>query len=92
MKYGFVKAAAATPKIRVADCNYNANQIIDFVSESYKNGAEIVVFPELCVTGYTCSDLFLQTTLLKSAENAVRKVQESSKSLDTVIVIGAELC
>ncbi len=91
MKYGFVKAAAATPKIRVADCNYNANQIIDFVSEAYNNGAEIVVFPELCVTGYTCSDLFLQTALLKSAENAVRKVQESSKSLDTVIVIGAPI-
>ena len=91
MKYGFVKAAAATPKIRVADCNYNANQIIDFVSEACNNGAKIVVFPELCVTGYTCSDLFLQTALLKSAENAVRKVQESSKSLDTVIVIGAPI-
>lgn len=91
LKYGFVKAAAATPKIRVADCNYNANQIINFAFEAYKNGAEIVVFPELCVTGYTCSDLFLQTALLKSAENAVRKVKESSKSLDTVIILGAPI-
>ena len=80
LKYGFVKTAAATPKIRVADCEYNANQIIACVKEAYKKGASLVVFPELCVTGYTCSDLFLQSTLLKAAEKAVLKIKNETKS------------
>ena len=91
MKYGFVKTAAATPKIRVADCEYNANQIISCVKEAYENGAALLVFPELCVTGYTCSDLFLQSTLLKAAENAVLKIKNETKDLDIVFVIGVPI-
>ncbi|MCI2112189.1 MAG: NAD(+) synthase [Ruminococcus sp.] len=91
MKYGFVKTAAATPKIRVADCDYNANQIIACVKEAYQNGASLLVFPELCVTGYTCSDLFLQSTLLKAAEKAVLKIKNETKDLDIVFVVGVPI-
>lgn len=91
MKYGFVKTAAATPKIRVADCEYNANKIITCVKEAYKNGASLIVFPELCVTGYTCSDLFLQSTLLKAAEKAVLKIKNETKDLDIVFIVGVPI-
>ncbi|MGN0502841.1 MAG: NAD(+) synthase [Ruminococcus sp.] len=91
MKYGFVKTAAATPKIRVADCEYNANQIIACVKEAHQNGASLLVFPELCVTGYTCSDLFLQSTLLKAAEKAVKRIKEETKDLDIVFVVGVPI-
>ena len=63
MKQGFVKAAAVTPKIKVADTKYNAELILDMMKESTRQGAKIVVFPELCLTGYTCQDLFLQELL-----------------------------
>lgn len=88
LKYGFVKTSAATPKIRVADCDYNANQIIELANETASNGSALTVFPELCVTGYTCSDLFLQSVLQDSAEKAVEKIVESTKDLDMVMVIG----
>lgn len=91
LKYGFVKTAAATPKIRVADCEYNANQIISYVKEAYQNGASLLVFPELCVTGYTCSDLFLQSTLLKAAEKAVLKIKNETKHLDIVFAVGVPI-
>lgn len=91
LKYGFVKTAAATPKIRVADCEYNANQIIDCVKDAYQNRASLLVFPELCVTGYTCSDLFLQSTLLKAAEKAVSKIKNETKDLDIVFVVGVPI-
>lgn len=91
LKYGFVKTAAATPKIRVADCEYNANQIIACIKEARQNGASLLVFPELCVTGYTCSDLFLQSTLLKASEKAVLKIKNETKDLDIVFVIGVPI-
>ena len=64
MKDGFVKAAAATPDIRVADVAYNTENICKMIDETVANGAKVIVFPELCVTGYTCSDLFMQDILL----------------------------
>lgn len=91
MKYGFVKVAAATPQIRVADCEFNANQIIAQINEAEKNGAALIVFPELCVTGYTCSDLFLQSTLLKAAENAVEKIINATEKLDIISIIGVPI-
>lgn len=91
LKYGFVKTAAATPKIRVADCDYNANQIIACIKDAYQNGASLLVFPELCVTGYTCSDLFLQSTLLKAAEKAVLKIKNETKDLDIVFIVGVPI-
>lgn len=91
LKYGFVKVAAATPKIRVADCEFNANQIIAQIKETQQNGASLVVFPELCVTGYTCSDLFLQSTLLKAAENAVEKIVKETDNLDIISIVGVPI-
>ena len=68
MRDGFVKVAAVTPKIRVADTKYNAKVICDGIKEAAEQGAKVIVFPELCITGYTCEDLFLQETLLAGAE------------------------
>ena len=67
MRHGFIKVAAATPDIRVADVDYNKGQIIKQMDEAAEAGAKIIVFPELCITGYTCSDLFLQDILLSSS-------------------------
>ena len=71
---GFIKAAAATPKIRVADCEYNADAVIALMNEANSKGVNILVFPELCVTGYTCHDLFYQRTLLDGAKNALLRI------------------
>lgn len=64
MKHGFVKVAAVTPKIKVADTAYNVGQISLGLKEAAESGAKIIVFPELCITGYTCGDLFLQSCFL----------------------------
>ena len=69
MKNGFIKVAAATPRIKVADCDHNAEKIIELSYEASARGVRLIAFPELCITGYTCGDLFLQNTLLKSEEN-----------------------
>ena len=82
MKYGFIKVASATPKIRVADCKTNTINIIEQIKEAHKNGASLVVFPELCVTGYTCSDLFYQRVLLNAAEKSVEKILKETADLD----------
>ena len=68
MKDGFICVAAGTPKVRVADCRYNAEQIFTMMREAEKQGVKILALPELCLTGYTCGDLFLQDTLLRGAE------------------------
>ena len=78
MRDGFVKAAAGTPKIRVADCEYNAGQIIALMEEAAAQGVKVLALPELCVTGYTCGDLFLQDTLLKGAEDALARILEQT--------------
>lgn len=88
MKDGFLRTACATPKIKVADCSYNAQQIIEMAKNAVNNGASLVVFPELCITGYTCSDLFLQKTLLLSAEKALFEILEKTSELDAVIIVG----
>lgn len=88
MKYGFVKVAAATPKIRVADCEFNASQIIAQIKEAESKESSLIVFPELCVTGYTCSDLFLQSTLLKAAKRAVKRIISETADLNIISIIG----
>ena len=70
MRDGFISVAAGTPKIRVADCRYNAEQIFTLMREAAKQGVKVLCLPELCITGYTCGDLFFQDTLLKGAEDA----------------------
>lgn len=88
MKDGFVKIACATPDIHVADCDYNAKQIIKLINEAAEKGAKLIAFPELCITGYTCGDLFLQDLLIKSAADAVLKIVEETKNLDIVSIVG----
>ena len=88
MRQGFVKAAAVTPKIKVADTKYNAELILDMMKESTRQGAKIVVFPELCLTGYTCQDLFLQERLLQGAKDALMKLIKESASLDAIFFVG----
>lgn len=88
MRQGFVKAAAVTPKIKVADTKYNAELILDMMKESTRQGAKIVVFPELCLTGYTCQDLFLQECLLQGAKDALMKLVKESASLDAIFFVG----
>ena len=91
MKDGFIRVAAATPKIQVADCMYNREQIEQMMKEAYERQASLVVFPELCLTGYTCGDLFLQDILLDQTLNALKDLLEASKSIDLLTVVGMPL-
>lgn len=91
MKHGFVKAAAMTPRIRVADTAYNAERIIEQIDEAAGKGAKIIVFPELCITGYTCQDLFWQETLLSGAKEALIRIEEHSEKYDALIFVGLPL-
>lgn len=91
MKNGFVKVAAATPDIRVADVEFNTQNIINTMEEAQKNGAKILVFPELCVTGYTCSDLFDHSVLLKASRKALLEIAENTNDKDMLVFIGAPL-
>lgn len=88
MKQGFVKVAAVTPKIRVADTRYNAEQICDGIRKAAAQGAKVIVFPELCITGYTCGDLFLQEKLLLEAKEALFKIAGFTKDFDSVVFVG----
>ena len=88
MKHGFIRVAAATPVIRVADCGYNTDRIIEMIEEAQKQEIKLVVFPELCITGYTCGDLFLQDTLLRQAVESVKRIADFTKGLDPVVVVG----
>lgn len=88
MKHGFVKVAAVTPRIKVADPVYNGRQICERMEEAAEKGAKIIVFPELCLTGYTCGDLFLQELLLKEAKEQLRVIADASEGLDALIFVG----
>ena len=92
MKHGFVKVAAVTPDIRVADVAYNKDQIISKLGEAANEGAKVIVFPELCITGYTCSDLFLQDLLLREARKAIVDIAEATRNIDALVFVGAPLC
>ena len=88
MKDGFICTAAGTPKIKVADCRYNAEQIFTMMREAERQGVKLLVLPELCLTGYTCADLFLQDTLLEGAGEGLRTILEATKNLDVLTAIG----
>lgn len=88
MKYGFITVASAVPSVRVADVGYNVKQIEAQIAEADGKGAEIVTFPELSVTGYSCQDLFQQQALLDGAEAAVINLLEFTHSLDIIVVVG----
>jgi len=88
MRDGFIKIAVATCDIRVADTEFNAGKIKEAVSEAYENGAKVIVFPEMCITGYTVSDLLLQEKLIKSACEGVLRVASFTKKTDALIFVG----
>ena len=85
---GFIKVAAATPKIKVADTKFNTEAILDTIREAEENGAKIIVLPELCLTGYSCHDLFLQDRLLDSAKEQLRYIADETLESDALIFIG----
>ena len=88
MKHGFLKVAAVTPKIRVADPEYNAKVIIEQMEEASDKGAKIIVFPELCLSSYTCNDLFLQELLLKSCKEQLKEIVDATEFLDVLVFVG----
>ena len=88
MRDGFIKVASGTPKIRVADCRYNAEQIFSLMREADKQGVKVLALPELCLTGYTCGDLFLHDTLLQGAEEGLSTILEATKHLDLLTAVG----
>ena len=88
MKYGFVKTACASPRLKVADCNFNSEQIICAAKNAANNGASVIVFPELSITGYTCGDLFFQRTLQNASEVQLKRIISETAKLDSVIFVG----
>ncbi|MCI7179365.1 MAG: NAD(+) synthase [Schaedlerella sp.] len=91
MKHGFVKVAAVTPDIRVADVAYNTEKICEAIDKAAFERAKIVVFPELCITGYTCSDLFLQDILLRESRKALMKIAAYTADKEMLVFIGVPL-
>ena len=88
MKYGFVKVAAAVPSVRVADVDYNVEQLEKMIAQADEQGVEIVVFPELCITGYTCQDLFRQDLLLDKSDEGLLQLLAFTQKLDVIAIVG----
>ena len=91
MKDGFIKVAAATPKIKVADPAYNAEEILKIIDETEKNGASILVFSELTISGYTCGDLFLQQPLLTECKNQLLRIVKATENKSMLVVVGCPI-
>ncbi len=91
MNYGFIKAACASPLLKVADCKYNSQQILLCAKEASEKGAKIIVFPELSITAYTCSDLFFQKALQQAAEKSLEEIIENTRNLNSLIFVGLPL-
>ena len=88
MQNRFIKVAAAIPSVKVADCSYNVQQIESLIAMAEGKGVEVIVFPELCITGYTCQDLFKQTLLLEQAETSVLMLLDFTRKLDIISIVG----
>lgn len=88
MQHGYIKVAAAVPSVKVADCLYNVRQTEALIAQAEGRGAEIIVFPELGLTGYTCQDLFRQNLLLEQAEAAVLMLLDFTRNLDIISIVG----
>ena len=91
MRDGFITVACGTPKLRLADCDYNAEQTFTLMRKAEKAGAKVLVLPELGLTGYTCGDLFYQDALLRGAEQALSTVLEATRNLEVVTAVGLPL-
>lgn len=90
-KYGFIRVGACVPKIKVADVEFNKNEIITQIKEAKNKNVQILTFPELSLTGYTCNDLFMQDVLLDSSLKALKEIKDFTKKIDQVIIIGMPL-
>ena len=88
MKDGFIKVAAVTPDIEVGNTSYNTEQILQCIDNAAKQDVKLLVFPELCLSGYTCNDLFLQNILLKGCLTGLEQVRMASEAVDMVIIVG----
>ena len=88
MKYGFVNVAAAVPMVKVADVAYNVEQIKSLITQAEEQSVEVIVFPELCITGYTCQDLFKEQLLLDQAEQGIIQLLDFSRKLDIISIVG----
>ena len=91
MRDGFISVACGTPKLRLADCRYNAEQTFAMMRAAEKAGVKVLVLPELGLTGYTCGDLFYQETLLRGAEQALATVLEATRNLEVLTAVGLPL-
>ena len=91
MKHGFVRVAAATPRIRVADTRFNTDSILSCIKQAKEEGAELLVFPELCICGYTCGDLFGQDVLLRGASEALREIAAATEGAGMLVFVGVPL-
>ena len=88
MNYGFVKVAAAVPRVKVADCKFNSERLEGLITIAEGKGVQILTFPEMCITGYTCGDLFAQQLLLEQAEIALIQILNSTRQLDIISILG----
>ena len=88
MNYGFVKVAAAVPRVKIADCKYNAGQLESLIAIADGKGVQIITFPEMCITAYTCGDLFGQQLLLEEAEMGLMQILNNTRQLDIISILG----
>ena len=91
MKNGFVRVACGTPKLKLANCEYNAEQTIEMIKAADKEQVSLLILPELGITGYTCGDLFNQETLLRSALDALGKILDSTKGTEIITAVGVPI-
>lgn len=91
MNYGYIKVASAVPRVKVGDCQYNLKEIEQMIARAEGQGVEVIVFPELCLTGYTCQDLFRQQLLLYAAEQSVLMLLDFTRQLDIITIVGAPI-
>jgi len=91
MNYGFIKVASAIPSVKVGDVKYNTAQIENLIAQAEGQGVEVIVFPELSVTGYSCQDLFRQDILLDSAETAVMVLLDFTRKLNIITIVGVPI-
>ena len=91
MAYGFIRSACVSPRLKVADCGFNGQQIVEAARLASEKGAAVIVFPELCITAYTCGDLFFQQTLQRAAEKELSEIIKKTSDLDSLIFVGLPL-
>ena len=89
--YDFIRTVCAVPNLKVADTEFNTLEIIKKIEEAKKENPDFILFGELCISGYTCQDLFFQKTLLLQAKKGILKICDTSKNLSSVIAVGAPL-